>query len=97
MKAESSSSSKRWGSIRPLVSGEPEMELDERDFTSSALLLNVLGEGTFSDLLVFIVRYGPDPATTTADLPWSLVTHWPASSPSTTSPFAAATSSWRRR
>jgi hypothetical protein len=40
--------------------------LDERDFTSSALLLNVLGEGTFSDLLGFIARHGPDPATTTA-------------------------------
>lgn len=40
--------------------------LDERDFTASALLLNVLGEGTFSDLLAFIARHAPDAATATA-------------------------------
>lgn len=40
--------------------------LDERDFTASALLLNVLGEGTFLDLLRFVERYAPDPATAAA-------------------------------
>jgi hypothetical protein len=40
--------------------------LDERDFTASALLLNVLGEGTFSDLLAFIEHHAPDAATATA-------------------------------
>lgn len=40
--------------------------LDERDFTASALLLNVLGEGTFSDLLGFIAEHAPDAATATA-------------------------------
>ncbi len=40
--------------------------LDERDFTASALLLNVLGEGTFSDLLAFIARHAPDAATAKA-------------------------------
>ena len=40
--------------------------LDERDFTCSALLLNVLGEGTFIDLLQFVERHAPDPATAAA-------------------------------
>ncbi len=40
--------------------------LAERDFTSSALLLNVLGEGTFLDLLRFVERYAPDAATAAA-------------------------------
>ncbi len=40
--------------------------LDERDFTASALLLNVLGEGTFLDLLRFVGRHAPDAATATA-------------------------------
>jgi TusA-related sulfurtransferase/uncharacterized MAPEG superfamily protein len=40
--------------------------LDERDFSSSALLLNVLGEGTFLDLLSFVSHYAPDAATATA-------------------------------
>ena len=34
--------------------------LDEHDFTASSLLLNVLGEGTFLDLLRFIERHAPD-------------------------------------
>lgn len=37
--------------------------LEERDFTSSALLLNILGEGSFIDLLAFVERHAPDPAT----------------------------------
>jgi TusA-related sulfurtransferase len=40
--------------------------LEERDFTSSALLLNVLGEGTFIDLLKFVEAHAPDPATAAA-------------------------------
>lgn len=40
--------------------------LEERNFTSSSLLLNVLGEGTFLDLLKFIERHAPDLATATA-------------------------------
>jgi hypothetical protein len=40
--------------------------LAEPDFTASALLLNVLGEGTFLDLLRFVERYAPDAATATA-------------------------------
>lgn len=40
--------------------------LDETDFTSSALLLNVLGEGTFLDLLRFVGDNAPDPATAAA-------------------------------
>jgi TusA-related sulfurtransferase len=40
--------------------------LDEHDFTAAALLLNVLGEGTFLDLLAFIARHAPDAATATA-------------------------------
>jgi hypothetical protein len=31
--------------------------LDERDFSASALLLNVLGEGTFLDLLSFVAQH----------------------------------------
>jgi TusA-related sulfurtransferase len=34
-----------------------------QDFTESAFLLSVLGEGTFLDLLAFIERYAPDEAT----------------------------------
>ena len=40
--------------------------LDEHDFTASSLLLNVLGEGTFLDLLRFIEMYAPDAATAAA-------------------------------
>ena len=40
--------------------------LDEHDFTASSLLLNVLGEGTFLDLLRFIEVHAPDAATATA-------------------------------
>ncbi|MBB4662390.1 hypothetical protein [Conexibacter arvalis] len=40
--------------------------LDEHDFTNAALLLNVLGEGTFLDLLRFVERHAPDPATAAA-------------------------------
>jgi TusA-related sulfurtransferase/uncharacterized MAPEG superfamily protein len=40
--------------------------LDERDFSAAALLLNVLGEGTFLDLLSFIGAHAPDAATATA-------------------------------
>ena len=40
--------------------------LQEDDFSSASLLLNVLGEGTFLDLLGFIARKGPDAATRTA-------------------------------
>lgn len=39
--------------------------LDEHDFTASSLLLNVLGEGTFLDLLR-IETHAPDAATATA-------------------------------
>jgi TusA-related sulfurtransferase len=40
--------------------------LDEPDFTAAALLLNVLGEGTFLDLLRFIEVHAPDAATAAA-------------------------------
>jgi TusA-related sulfurtransferase len=40
--------------------------LEVHDFSSAALLLNVLGEGTFLDLLRFIERHAPDAATATA-------------------------------
>lgn len=40
--------------------------LEERDFSAAALLLNVLGEGTFLDLLSFVERHAPDAATATA-------------------------------
>jgi hypothetical protein len=40
--------------------------LEERDFSSAALLLNVLGEGTFLDLLAFVERHAPDAATRAA-------------------------------
>ena len=40
--------------------------LEERDFSSAALLLNVLGEGTFLDLLTFVERHAPDAATRAA-------------------------------
>lgn len=33
------------------------------DFTESSFLLSVLGEGTFLDLLAFVERFAPDPAT----------------------------------
>jgi TusA-related sulfurtransferase len=38
----------------------------EPDFTASALLLNVLGEGSFIDLLQFVAAHAPDAATATA-------------------------------
>jgi hypothetical protein len=40
--------------------------MEESDFTASALLLNVLGEGTFLDLLRFVERHAPDAATAAA-------------------------------
>jgi hypothetical protein len=40
--------------------------LEEDDFSSASLLLNVLGEGTFLDLLSFVARTAPDLATATA-------------------------------
>ncbi|HEV3035409.1 MAG TPA: hypothetical protein VGX72_11545 [Solirubrobacteraceae bacterium] len=40
--------------------------LAEHDFTAAALLLNVLGEGTFLDLLRFVEQHAPDAATATA-------------------------------
>lgn len=40
--------------------------LEERDFSAAALLLNVLGEGTFLDLLRFVERFAPDAATQAA-------------------------------
>jgi hypothetical protein len=40
--------------------------LDERDFGAAALLLNVLGEGTFLDLLKFVEQHAPDAATAAA-------------------------------
>lgn len=40
--------------------------LEERDFSGAALLLNVLGEGTFLDLLAFVERHAPDAATRVA-------------------------------
>jgi TusA-related sulfurtransferase len=39
---------------------------EEHDFTATALLLNVLGEGTFLDLLSFVSAHAPDAATATA-------------------------------
>jgi hypothetical protein len=40
--------------------------LEERDFSGAALLLNVLGEGTFLDLLAFVEHHAPDAATRAA-------------------------------
>ena len=40
--------------------------LEEHDFSNSALLLNVLGEGTFLDLLRFVEQHAPDAATRAA-------------------------------
>lgn len=40
--------------------------LEESDFTAASLLLNVLGEGTFLDLLAFVERTAPDAATAAA-------------------------------
>jgi hypothetical protein len=40
--------------------------LQERSFSNAALLLNVLGEGTFLDLLRFVERHAPDAATAAA-------------------------------
>ena len=40
--------------------------LEEHDFTNASLLLNVLGEGTFLDLLRFVERHAPDAATAAA-------------------------------
>jgi hypothetical protein len=62
---------------RSLIGGQPSYALastelslqtllEERDFSSAALLLNVLGEGTFLDLLRFVERYAPDAATRAA-------------------------------
>jgi TusA-related sulfurtransferase len=51
-----------------LASAQRSLEtlLQENDFTASALLLNVLGEGSFIDLLQFVERHAPDPATAAA-------------------------------
>ncbi|MGN6189765.1 MAG: sulfurtransferase TusA family protein [Conexibacter sp.] len=53
---------------RALASTELSLKtlLDEHDFTNAALLLNVLGEGTFLDLLRFVERHAPDAATAAA-------------------------------
>lgn len=62
---------------RALIGGQPSYALattelslhtllDERDFSGAALLLNVLGEGTFLDLLRFVERHAPDAATAAA-------------------------------
>jgi hypothetical protein len=40
--------------------------LEESDFSASALLLNVLGEGSFVDLLEFVSAHAPDAATAAA-------------------------------
>jgi hypothetical protein len=40
--------------------------LQEHDFTAATLLLNVLGEGSFLDLLDFVATHAPDAATATA-------------------------------
>ncbi len=40
--------------------------MEERSFGNAALLLNVLGEGTFLDLLRFVERHAPDAATAAA-------------------------------
>lgn len=40
--------------------------LEEHDFSAATLLLNVLGEGTFLDLLAFVAINAPDAATATA-------------------------------
>jgi hypothetical protein len=40
--------------------------LEEHDFSNAAFLLNVLGEGTFLDLLRFVARNAPDAAMATA-------------------------------
>lgn len=40
--------------------------LEARDFSAAALLLNILGEGTFLDLLAFVERHAPDAATSAA-------------------------------
>lgn len=58
------------GGVRSPALGSTDLSLqtllEERDFTNSALLLNVLGEGTFTDLLEFIERHAPDPASAAA-------------------------------
>ncbi len=62
---------------RSLIGGQPSYALastelslhtllDERDFSGAALLLNVLGEGTFLDLLRFVEYHAPDAATRAA-------------------------------
>jgi len=40
--------------------------MEEEDFSCASLLLNVLGEGTFLDLLSFVAKTAPDQATATA-------------------------------
>ena len=40
--------------------------LEERDFTASSLLLNMLGEGTFLNLRKFVGAHAPDAATAVA-------------------------------
>jgi hypothetical protein len=47
------------------VSGQQSLKtlLDEPDFTLASLLLSVLGEGTFLNLLWFLEQHAPDPVT----------------------------------
>ena len=58
------------GGYRSPALGSTELSLqtllDEHDFSAAALLLNVLGEGTFLDLLAFVARHAPDRATEVA-------------------------------
>ena len=66
-----SSRSARWPEDRSAMRSPPpscrcSTLLEERDFTASSLLLNVLGEGTFLDLLKFVGAHAPDAATAVA-------------------------------
>jgi hypothetical protein len=58
------------GGFRGYAMASTELSLktlvQQRDFTSAALLLNVLGEGTFIDLLRFVELHAPDAATARA-------------------------------
>jgi hypothetical protein len=56
------------GPARALASTELSLRtlMEEHDFSVSALLLNVLGEGTFLDLLAFVAAHAPDAAMATA-------------------------------
>ena len=60
----------RWVAIAPTRWRRPSSRCTHcsrsSDFTAAALLLNVLGEGTFLDLLNFVAVHAPDAATATA-------------------------------